>query len=222
MTQRAANVEDSAVSQSVHGMNEGGQNAEGVIRSTIHQNQKQEQLGIWAAVVLLAALAVVLIVVLNAREPDADRGSNGPFPVPAPSEVTATGVGPTTIKSLPSGPPDSIRRTQKDIHIAKLNGIDLDATEAEAKDWRYSPGSDQDDHDFTYSDNSNIIAFSVIVPGATKKSDCGVTGYANSIGKSEISRGAVICVKTTQKRIARIEVRDVDGERLVIDVMVWN
>ncbi|MFG2298981.1 hypothetical protein [Streptomyces sp. NPDC048603] len=107
--------------------------------------------------------------------------------------------------------------------LADNYGIDLDASEVESPDWRYSVGGRGKDVT-SKAFIGRLYADSVVVDSAPNRASCQVTGYTGTRYKKDISVGTTYCVKTDQDRYARVTITavDPDADKVTLDITVWN
>ncbi|MFD7735774.1 hypothetical protein ACFV6F_35980 [Kitasatospora phosalacinea] len=115
-------------------------------------------------------------------------------------------------------------RQEDGVTIAKTYGIDLDASEAESKDWRYSQGVAGKDLYYWYVGQLHVEYLEV--PAAPDRAACERTGYSNDgMSADQVVSGTTLCVKTSAGKLARVVIRQVNpGENgsLVLDILVWQ
>ncbi|WP_190817430.1 DUF308 domain-containing protein [Saccharopolyspora pogona] len=116
----------------------------------------------------------------------------------------------------------AVGRESGDKPIVLTSGYALDLDSAEPL-WVAKRTEDSSGHDLENSSGYLYAREDIAVATAQATfEDCVRAGYYSSISSNYLVTGAAFCVKTTTGAYGRIVVRDAQGSKLVLDVVVWK
>lgn len=159
----------------------------------------------------------------------------GPVPLPDPwdTEPTTTTQYPpepeptTTRRPLPPPPPDAVR-WQGQFLIRQVTGVELDTLPPSPAT---GPGGNIEAGDLFY-DNSEALGYRLTTfgaPVAVWQSDQELTPRAcadaiTTVGVGQVTPepGMVLCVATTGRRVAAVQVVEEGSNGVLLNVMVWG
>ncbi|MFC7480434.1 hypothetical protein ACFQX7_10855 [Luedemannella flava] len=146
---------------------------------------------------------------------------------PSPAPATSTNAA-TTAPSAPPAGAGEVRRSGS-ATLKVLYGVDLDADETAAPDWRYDQGwGSPKGRDIFFVSPTTVYPGSgkILVVNAPPTYDTcrTATGYGDSLTGSQVRAGTHLCLITDEDRWAYVKITGVnrDDKTMTIQITVWN